>query len=106
MNFIEAAAVEQVPSASADNALAPLELVSAQRPASCWIDAAVVSARAIAAAERATAHEAANFAAQALMRAHGFGGHHHADAGVAAGLNGSLDSLSFAELTAIVSASL
>ena len=107
MNFIEAAAVEQVPSASADNALAPLEIVSAQRPASCWIDAAVVSARAIAAAERATAHEAANFAAQALMRAHGFGGrHHHADAGVAAGLNGSLDSLSFAELTAIVSASL
>ncbi|MEU4254130.1 hypothetical protein AB0F15_42735 [Amycolatopsis sp. NPDC026612] len=103
MNIIEAAAVQQVPSA-VDNALAPLELVSAQRPASCWIDAAVVSARAIAAAERATAHEAANFAAQALMRAHGFG--HYADAGVAASLNGSLDSRSFAELAAIMSASL
>jgi hypothetical protein len=104
MNFIEAAAAEQVPSASADGALAPLEAVSAQLPASCWVDAAVVSARAIAAAERATAHEAANFAAAAWMRAAGFG--FHAEPGVAASLNGSLDSCSATELTAILSASL
>jgi len=98
MNFIEAAVAAQVEPA-------PLELVSAQSPTSCWVDAAVLCARALAAAERATAHEAANFAAQALMRAAGFGGL-HAEPGDAAGLNGSRDSLSFTELASIRSASL
>jgi hypothetical protein len=99
MNLIETAAAERA------GAVAPLELVTAQQPASCWIDAAVVGFREIAAAERATAHKAAAFAAQQLMRAHGFGGH-SVDAGVASGLNGSGDRLSFSELTSILSAAL
>jgi hypothetical protein len=72
MNSVEIVVAEQMP--TADGALAPLELVTWRNPVSC-VDAAVVGFEALAAAERATATAAANYAARGMIAAQVAGGH-------------------------------
>ena len=73
MNVVETAAAQLFNDGAA---VQPLELISAEKPVSCFIgDVARIGWAALRAAERATNHAEANRVAEALMRAHGFGGY-------------------------------
>jgi len=76
MNVVETAATRQF---AEGGAVQPLEFSGIVTPVTCaTFDVARVGWAALRAAERATDHRAANFAAEALMRAHGFGGYDNA----------------------------
>src|SRR5690242_2452920 len=77
MNVVESAATKLFNDGAA---VQPLELLGAEKPVSCFVgDIARVGWAALRAAERATNHAEANRAAEALMRAHGFGGFDNVD---------------------------
>ncbi|MEU5265366.1 hypothetical protein [Amycolatopsis sp. NPDC021455] len=72
MNVVETAATKLFEGA----AVQPLEFLGAETPVSCaTFDVFRVGWAALRAAERATNHAEANRVAEALMRAHGFGGY-------------------------------
>ncbi|WP_410638405.1 hypothetical protein [Amycolatopsis sp. lyj-346] len=76
MNSVETVATKLFAEGAA---VRPLKVSGDVVPVGCCVDVFRVGWAALQAAERATNHRAANAAAEALMRAHGFGGYDNVD---------------------------